>query len=134
MRAYTEAIQIGREANNLNMVIIANSNIADILMEQGQLHRAADTYAQTLQMAVRPDGQRSPLAAKIFASMGKLSYEWNRLDDAEQNIRQCMELSRIWGDTGQQAYAYTIQARLEQAREQSGESPGSHAGGGAINW
>jgi LuxR family maltose regulon positive regulatory protein len=116
IQAYTEAIKIGREANNLNMVIIANSNIADILMEQGQLHRAADTYARSLQMAVRPDGQRSPLAAKIFAGLGRLSYEWNRLDEAEQNIRQCIELSRIWGDIGQQAYAYSIQARLAQAR------------------
>lgn len=115
-RAYTEAIRIGREANNLNMVIIANSSIADILVTQGQLHQAADKYTKSLQMAVRPDGQRSPLAISIFASMGKLSYEWNRLDDAEQNIRQCMELSRTWGDTGQQAYAYIIQARLEQAR------------------
>jgi LuxR family maltose regulon positive regulatory protein len=115
-RAYTEAIRIGREANNLHMVIIANSNIADILLRQGHLHRAADTYTQSLQMAVRPDGQRSPLAARLFAGMGRLSYEWNRLDDAEQNVRQCMELSRIWGDIGQQAYAYAIQARLEQAR------------------
>jgi LuxR family maltose regulon positive regulatory protein len=116
IQAYTEAIKIGREADNLHMVIIANSSIADILMEQGQLHRAADIYTQTLQMAVRPDGQRSPLAAGIFASMGRLSYEWNWLDDAEQNIRQCMELSRIWGDAGQLAYAHAIQARLEQAR------------------
>jgi LuxR family maltose regulon positive regulatory protein len=116
IQAYTEAIKIGRGANNLNMVIIANSHIADILMEQGQLHRAADTYAQSLLRAVRPDGQRSPLAGKIYAGMGRLSYEWNRLDDAEQNIRQCVELSQIWGDIGQQAYAHAIQARLEQAR------------------
>jgi LuxR family maltose regulon positive regulatory protein len=114
--AYTDAIRIGREAGNLNMVIIANSNIADILMRQGQLHRAADTYTQTLQMAVRPDGQRSPLAAKLFAGMGKLSYEWNRLNEVEQYIRQCMELSQTWGDLSQQAYAYAMQARLELAR------------------
>ncbi len=116
IQAYTEAIKIGREANNLNMVIIANSNIADILMEQGQLHRAAELNARSLQMAVRPDGQRSPLAANIFDGMGRLSYEWDRLDEAEQNIRQCMEQSRIWGDIGQQAYAWAMQARLEQAR------------------
>ncbi len=115
-RAYTEAIQIGKEAGNLNMAIIANSSIADILVIQGQLHQAADKYTQSIQMAVRPDGQRSPLAASIFASMGKLSYEWNRLDDAEQNFRQCMELGRTWGDIGQQAYAHAIIARLEQAR------------------
>ena len=116
IQAYTEAIQIGREANNLNMVIIANSNIADILMEQGQLHRAAELYARSLQIAVRPDGQRSPLAANILDGMGRLSYEWDRLDDAEQYIRQSMEQSRIWWDIGQQAYAWAMQARLEQAR------------------
>ncbi len=116
IQAYTEAIKIGREANNLNMVIIASSNIADILVEQGQLHQAADMYTRALQMAVRPDGQRSPLAAGIFDSLGRLSYEWNQLEDAEQYIRQCMELSRTWGDIGQQAYAYAIQARLEHVR------------------
>jgi LuxR family maltose regulon positive regulatory protein len=116
IRAYTETIKIGREANNLNMVIIANSNIADILVEQGQLHRAADLYTRSLQMAVRPDGQRSPLAANIFEGMGRLTYEWDRLDDAEQNIHQCMEQSRIWGDIGQLACAWAVQARLEQAR------------------
>jgi LuxR family transcriptional regulator, maltose regulon positive regulatory protein len=116
IRAYTEAVQIGREAHNLNMVIIANTNIADILLIQGQLHRAADIYTQCLQMAVRPDGQRSPLAANIFDRMARLSYEWDRLDDAEHNNRQCKELSRIWGDIGQQAYAFAIQAQLEQAR------------------
>ncbi len=116
IQAYTEAMTIGKEANNLNMVIIANSSIADILVEQGQLHRAADIYARALQIAVRPDGQRSPLAAGIFDDMARLAYEWDRLDDAEQNIRQCMEQSRIWGDIGQLAHAWSMQARLEQAR------------------
>ncbi len=116
IQANTEAIKIGREANNFHMVTIANSNIAELLMEQGELHRAADTYVQSLQMAVRPDGQRSPLAGRIFAGMGRLSYEWNRLEDAEQNIRQCMELGRIWGDIDLQTTAWAMLARLEQAR------------------
>ena len=57
--------------------------------------------------------------------MARLYYEWNRLDDAEQYIRQCMELSRTWGDIGQQAYAHVMLARLEQARghpEQAAEA------------
>jgi len=116
IKAYTEAMKIGKEANNQNMVIIANSNIADILLLQGALHRAADTYAQSLQMAVRPDGQRSPLAAKMFAGTARVAYELNRLDEAEENLLQCIELSRIWRDIGQEAYAYSILARLEQAR------------------
>jgi LuxR family maltose regulon positive regulatory protein len=115
-RAYTEAVRIGREANNLHMVIIANTSIADILAVQGQLHRAADVYTQCLQSAVRPDGQRSPLAANIFVSMAKLFYEWNRLDDTDLYVHQCIDLCRQWGDIGMQAYAHAIRARLEQAR------------------
>ena len=115
-RAYTEAVRIGREAGNLHLVIIASISVADILMVQGQLHRAADMYTQCLQMAIRPDGQRSPLAAYIFTSMARLFYEWNRLDDADQHIQQCIDLSRQWGDIGLQANAHAIQALIEQAR------------------
>jgi LuxR family maltose regulon positive regulatory protein len=115
-RAYTEAIRLGREAGNLHMVIIANTNLAEVLAQQGQLHRAADTYNQTLQMAVRPDGQRSPLAASIYAGLGRLFYEWNQLDDAAQDINLCIDLCRQWGDIGLQAVACAMLARLEQVR------------------
>jgi len=120
--AYTEAIRLGREAGNLHMVIIANTNLAEVLMQQGQLHRAADTYNQTLQMAVRPDGQRSPLAGSIYAGLGRLSYEFNLLDDAAQNINQCIDLCRQWGDLGLQAVACAMLARLEQVRGNTEEA------------
>lgn len=116
VHAYREAIRIGREADNLHMVIIANSHLADILMEQGHLNRAASTYAQSLQMAVRPDGQRSPLAGSIYAGLGRLAYECNRLNDADQYMQQCIDLCRKWGDTDPQAAAYAMLARLEQAQ------------------
>jgi LuxR family maltose regulon positive regulatory protein len=104
------------------MVINANSSIADILVIEGQLHRAADLYTQCLQMAVRPDGQRFPLARYIFANMSKLFYEWNQLDDADQSIHRCIDLCRQWGDIGFLAYAHTVQARIEQARGHPGQA------------
>jgi LuxR family maltose regulon positive regulatory protein len=114
--AYTEAIRIGREAGNLHMIIIANSNMAEILMEQGLLHKSADILTHSLQMAVRPDGQRSPLAGKLYAILGKLAYEHNQLDDADQYIHQCIDLCRQWGETDFQAIGCAMLARLEQAR------------------
>lgn len=115
-RAYTEAIRIGREAGNLHMIIIANSNMAEILIDQGQLHKSADTLTHSLQMAVRPDGQRSPLAGKLYAILGKLAYEHNQLNDADQYFHQCIDLCRQWGETDFQAIACAMLARLEQAR------------------
>jgi ATP/maltotriose-dependent transcriptional regulator MalT len=113
-RAYTEAIRIGREARNLHMIIIANSNLGDILMEQGQLHRAGDIYTKALQMAVRPDGQRSPLAEKLCAGLGRLAYEHNQLNIADQYIHDCIDLCRQWEEFDLQAIAYALLARLEQ--------------------
>ncbi len=115
-RAYSEAVRIGREANDSHMVIIANSNLADVLVEQGQLSRAADIYTQSLQMAVRPDGQRSPLAGSLHAGLGRLLYERNQLDEASRNIHRCIDLCRQWEDLGHEAIACAALARLEQAR------------------
>ncbi len=115
-RAYDEAVRIGRDAGNTHMVIIASCNLADVLTEQGQLSRAADIYNKCLQMAVRPDGQRSPLAAGAYAGLARLSYEHNRLDEASQSIRLCIDLCRQWGDLGLQAVACAILARLEHVR------------------
>ena len=73
-------------------------------------------YTKSLQMAVRPDGQRSPLAGKLYAGLARLSYERNQLDDADQYIHHCIDLCQQWGDIDQQAVAYAMLARLEQAR------------------
>ena len=117
IRAYNEAARIGRDAGNANMVIIANSNLADVALEQGQLHRAAALFNQSLQMAVRPDGERSPLAASLYAGLARINYEWNRLDEAALNMRQCIDLCRKWRDPDLLAVAYAILARVENARD-----------------
>lgn len=116
VQAYTEAARIGRDAKNLHMVIIANSNLANILMEQGHLHRALTVCEQSLQMAVRPDGQRSPLATGIHASLARLAYEWNQLEESSQYLRQCIELCEQWGDMDYQAVGYALLANLEFVR------------------
>ncbi len=115
IKAYTEAIKIGREAKNLQMVVIANSNLAEILIEKGQLQKSDDILTHSLQMAVRPDGQRSPLAGKLLAKLGKLAYEHNDLNDAYQFIHQCIDLCRQWGETDCEAIAWAMLARLKLA-------------------
>jgi LuxR family maltose regulon positive regulatory protein len=116
VHAYTQAVRIGQEANSLHMVIIANSNLADILMEQGQLHRADMIYTKSLQMTVRPDGQRSPSAGKLYIGLTRLSYEHDQLEDTNQYVHHCLDLCQQWGDIEQQAVAYALLARLEQTR------------------
>ncbi len=59
---YTEAIRNSQAAGDIPMLITNNSNLAEILLEQGQLQQAARIYSETLQIALRPDGRRLPSA------------------------------------------------------------------------
>jgi LuxR family maltose regulon positive regulatory protein len=115
-QAYSEAARIGQAAGNDPMVIIASTNLADVLMEQGQLHQAGRIYSEILHRATRPDGQRSPLTDRVYAGLSRVSYEWNHLEVAAQYAHQCIEVCRQWGNTDLQAVSYVMLARLEHAQ------------------
>lgn len=114
--AYLEAVQISQAAHNIYMTIIANSNLADVLIEQGELHRAARLYAETLKDATRPDGQELPLAGHVFAGLGQISYEWNQLDSAAKYIQNCIQIYQQYDDANLLAIKYVGLAWLERAR------------------
>jgi LuxR family maltose regulon positive regulatory protein len=114
--AYREAARIGQAAGTVHMAIIANSHLAEVLMEQGWLYQAARTYSETLPMATRPDGQRSPLADRIYAGLSMVSYEQNDLEASMQCARQCLDLCRQWGSYDFRAISTVMMARLEHSQ------------------
>ncbi len=114
--AYLEAAQISQAAGNIYMTMIAKSNLADVLIEQGELHQAARIYAEILQNARRPDGQELPIADRLFAGLGGVSYEWNYLEAADQHTQRCIMLCQQWGNYNLLAKSYVMLAWLEQAR------------------
>ena len=113
---YHQAADFGRAANNAEMVINSNNDIADVLLEQGKLRQAEQLLCDTLPMTLRLDGQRLPLCSRVYAGLSKVYYEWNRLDQAEYYALQCLEVSRQWGNVEMQASATITLARVEQAR------------------
>lgn len=124
-RAYTDAVLIGRASGNNYMTSIANANLADILLAQGQLRRAAGLYSQALQIATLPDGQISPPAEKVYAGLSQVSYEWNRLESAETYNHQCLALAQRWENIEFQTASYVMSAELAHARnnpEKAGEA------------
>jgi LuxR family maltose regulon positive regulatory protein len=115
-QVYEQALEIGHSANNVEMIINTSDDIADILIEQGKLRQAERMLSETLPLTLRPDGQRLPISARIYAGLGKVSYEWNQLDLAEQRARLCLDVSQQWGNIEMQASAYILLGRVEQAR------------------
>ncbi len=114
--AYLEAAQISQTAGNIYMTIIAESNLAEVLIEQGDLHQAARIFTETLHNAHRQDGQELPLADRLFAGLGGIYYEWNYLEAADQYTQRCIELCQQWGNFNLLAKSYVLLAWLEQAR------------------
>jgi LuxR family maltose regulon positive regulatory protein len=113
---YDQALEIGKTANKVAMVINTSTDICDLLLEQGRLRQVEHLLIETLPMTVRPDGQRLPLSAGIYSRLSSLYYEWNRLEPAEHFAKQCLEISRQWGNIDQQAVASIILGRIEQAK------------------
>ncbi len=114
--AYLEAVQISQAAGSKYMTMIANSNLAEVLIEQGELHQAAKIFTEALRDAHREDGQELPFADRFYAGLGSIFYEWNQLEAADQSAQRCIGLCQQWGNVNLLAKCYGLLARLEQAR------------------
>ena len=115
--AYTEAAKIGQAAGDIHLTIVNNSNLANVLIEQGSLRQAARIYSDTLQIATRPDGQKSIIAGRVYVELSQVFYEWNHLEEAFLFAQQCLTLCRQWGNMDLQAVGYVMLARLERLQD-----------------
>jgi ATP/maltotriose-dependent transcriptional regulator MalT len=113
---YDQALEIGKTADNVEMVINTTADICDLLLEQGRLGQAAQLLIEALPMTLRPDGQRLPLSAGIYSRLSSVYYEWNQLEQAQHFAEQCLEISRQWGNLDQQAIANIVLGKVEQAK------------------
>jgi LuxR family transcriptional regulator, maltose regulon positive regulatory protein len=115
-QTYAQAVSISVTAGDIYSAIIAYVDLADVQMEQGQLHQATWTYAEIMRMAARPDRQELPLVHRAYAGMGRVFYEWNQLDAAEQHFQNCVRLGQQWSDPESQLAGCIMLAWLEFAR------------------
>jgi LuxR family transcriptional regulator, maltose regulon positive regulatory protein len=113
-QACTEAKKIGQAAGDVPSVIIINCALGRIFTEQGHLHQAAEIYAETLQIATRPDGKKLVSAGEAYAESNQIFYEWNNLEAALEQVHYCLEICRQWGQETFHAKGLVMLARLEQ--------------------
>jgi LuxR family maltose regulon positive regulatory protein len=113
-QACTEAKKIGQAAGDVHVVLVINCALGRIFVEQGLLHQAAEIYAETLQIATRPDGRKLVTTGEVYAELSQVSYEWNNLEVALEQVHSCIALCRQWGQKSFQAKGYMMLARLEE--------------------
>jgi len=89
--AYTETIHASQASGNIPVTLIAIGQLAQLQAMQGQLHQAARTSQQALDLATRWGVTTSPALGVALVSMGEVLREWNDLDGAERLLLQGIE-------------------------------------------
>lgn len=113
-QAYREAVRIGRAANNPHLVILGDSDLAEILIEQGQLELAAGRLSEALQGSTCANGAQSLLVDRVLAALSRVAYERNDLHTAARYARQCVDLCRQSGNPEFAAVGHAVLARVER--------------------
>jgi len=115
MYAWTAAARDSQMAGNLYLAVSATSAQADILLDQGKLHLAVDTYNKALHIGIHTDARRMPVAARALAGLGNVYYEWNDLETAFKYANQCISLCRLWGNPDTLIEGHLLLIKLWQA-------------------
>ncbi len=114
--AYNEAAEVIRSAGDVHLNIVLNSNLANILVEKGQLRRAAEIHRETLRKAALPGGRTASIGGRAYIELSQICYEWNKLTEAAEHVEQGLVLCRPWGNRDMEAVGLAIQARLSAIR------------------
>ncbi len=114
--AYNEAARVIRSVGDVHLDIVLNSNLAHILVEQGELRRAAQFHHETLRLAALPHGGIAPTGGRACIELSQICYERNELTEAAERAELGLALCRPWGSRDMEAVGLVIQARLSAIR------------------
>lgn len=111
-RILAEARQLHEQSGNVNSILGDIIAHGDLLVMQGRLHEAADTYGPVLDAA----GKRQSYAVRALIGLGNIARERNELDAAEIHLEQAVTIASKIGDQVMLARASLLRARAVQAR------------------
>jgi LuxR family transcriptional regulator, maltose regulon positive regulatory protein len=121
IQAFEDARALGETGSSPVTTLLASFDLAEVLIEHGQLRQAAATCQATLSLAERHAGrgeQAVPLAGAARIALAKVLYEWNQLDEARVQLDAGIELTRQPGGLGIARHGVLALAFVEQAQGQ----------------
>jgi LuxR family maltose regulon positive regulatory protein len=121
-REVAAVVALNRSMGNLFIAASSICVLAWLYVLQGRLRQARVTYAEVMQVALRPEVLHTMYnSLSYYFGLGHLLYEWNDLEPAEQHLAQGMALlnETLMVDPFWATLGYTALARLQQARGNS---------------
>jgi LuxR family maltose regulon positive regulatory protein len=112
-QAYSEAIAMCEASGNTFTNILATTGLGITQESQTQLYTAVESYKRVLQLAGDPPG---PVACAAIAGLARIAYEWNDLDNAQEQGELGVELARQIESIDSFASGELFLARLKLAQ------------------
>lgn len=119
--AFARAAQLARRRGNRFALVCSLGQVGDGLMQQGELHRAAEAYREAERAARLPSGESLPIVGLASVGLGEVLREWNRLDEAERLLTRGIALCRESGDLSAYDGLFSL-ARVQHARGRDAEA------------
>ncbi|MEZ4833143.1 MAG: hypothetical protein R2873_14360 [Caldilineaceae bacterium] len=116
-----------RAAGDLLNTVSGLAELADLQIEQGQLHRSHVTCRDALRLAggkSETEACNVSFVGQIYLILARLHLEWNELEGALQMAHQGKEIATRWGQAEGMLDAYTTLAHTLQA---VGDAEGAQA-------
>ena len=105
LHAYGDAAAWCEQGGDVANATFNLCSLAEIYLDKAQLSRAAQTYQQVLDFALRHTGSTdNPFTGFAHCAMGRVARERNELDTAVTHLQRGISLCREW----QQAYSLAI--------------------------
>ena len=89
--ALMKAFSISQKSGDMFSIILALTDLAQLQALENQLHQAAETYQQVLQLM---GDHPQPNVGEAHLGLARIYYEWNDLEAAEQHGQQSLPDSR----------------------------------------
>ena len=92
-KAFKETVLLGKTSGNVLFTVLAKANLGSLLELENQLHPAAETYRQILQVV---GDQPLPVLCDVHLGLARIFYQWNDMDAAFQYANSSIELARLF--------------------------------------
>ena len=117
MRYYEDALERDKRVNGTNAVPISVLRMVWVLQKQGYLHQALALITENENYVRKQGNRRFYIVGVLNLLWGEILLEWNRLDEAETQVREGMRLMEDWPIPQILCLGYSLQARLQTAQK-----------------
>jgi LuxR family maltose regulon positive regulatory protein len=114
--AFAETAELGRAAGHEYLVLRAMSRQAKLQMAQARLRKADHVLQRTLRFAVERGGDSLLATGEAYVVVGKLLYEWDKLETAARRLKEGIRLAERMGQFDTLVEGYVTLSRLEVAQ------------------